>query len=255
VQQQQNANQDPVANLLSAGERVLGLRLCFHPRPYRRHWPERWITHADPACLAVKAHHQDRCAAHCGLAVPRDLAGTGEATLVTCPFGHTELVCPFTAGLLFAGPIWNGAGDPPRAGLRVPPDAGWLADRRELLLAITRRLAELVASGPGAGGERRRLILAWCHRHLPATPRLTDLAAELGLTPSRAGHAVRECFGLTFPALVHDCRLREAAHLLRTSSLPLVEIALRFGYHDQSHFTRRFVRRFGITPGRYRRQR
>jgi len=40
-----------------------------------------------------------------------------------------------------------------------------------------------------------------------------------------------------------------AARVLR---LGLAEIAGRAGFSDQSHFTREFKRRFGITPGRYR---
>ncbi|MFW5698874.1 MAG: AraC family transcriptional regulator, partial [Planctomycetota bacterium] len=41
---------------------------------------------------------------------------------------------------------------------------------------------------------------------------------------------------------------------LATSGMPILAIALHFGYSDQSHFTRRFRARYGLTPLAYRRR-
>jgi len=41
--------------------------------------------------------------------------------------------------------------------------------------------------------------------------------------------------------------------LVCESDVPLVEVAWRVGFEDQSHFTRMFRRVGGVTPGRLRR--
>jgi AraC family transcriptional regulator len=44
-----------------------------------------------------------------------------------------------------------------------------------------------------------------------------------------------------------------ARQLLRESALPLADIAVQCGFADQSHFTRVFSGRTGLSPGRWRR--
>jgi AraC-like DNA-binding protein len=76
------------------------------------------------------------------------------------------------------------------------------------------------------------------------------VAEELGVsvrTLARA-FAVR---GTTFDRSLWNCRL-EAAHealLSNRGSTSITEVALRHGFSDSSHFTRRFKTRFGATPG------
>jgi len=47
-------------------------------------------------------------------------------------------------------------------------------------------------------------------------------------------------------------RLTQASSLLQTSTLPIIEIAYRCGYTDQSAFTRAFARFYDQTPSAYR---
>jgi AraC family transcriptional regulator len=47
-------------------------------------------------------------------------------------------------------------------------------------------------------------------------------------------------------------RLCEAEYLVALSTLPLSQIALNTGFSDQSHFTRLFAKRTGITPHAFR---
>jgi len=44
-----------------------------------------------------------------------------------------------------------------------------------------------------------------------------------------------------------------AKNLMRDRESSLSEIALRSGFADQSHFTRVFVQRAGVSPGAWRR--
>lgn len=58
-------------------------------------------------------------------------------------------------------------------------------------------------------------------------------------------------FGLTPHAWLTQIRLRRAKQLL-LQGIPLIDIAYRTGFSDQSHLTRQFKRNLGITPGQYR---
>jgi AraC family transcriptional regulator len=50
-----------------------------------------------------------------------------------------------------------------------------------------------------------------------------------------------------------DQRVNLARQLLGHSELSISEIAVRCGFADQSHFTRVFSAKVGLTPGRWRR--
>jgi AraC-like DNA-binding protein len=56
--------------------------------------------------------------------------------------------------------------------------------------------------------------------------------------------------GTTFDRSLWNCRLEAAyeALLSNRASISITEVALRHGFSDSSHFTRRFRARFGVTP-------
>lgn len=58
--------------------------------------------------------------------------------------------------------------------------------------------------------------------------------------------------GRSFSDVVEDFRREEAARLLTISGLPLVAVAGRLGYAEQTSFTRAFRRWTGSTPGAWR---
>jgi AraC family L-rhamnose operon regulatory protein RhaS len=47
---------------------------------------------------------------------------------------------------------------------------------------------------------------------------------------------------------IHDLRIHHAARLLKESSLPIKTIAFECGYHDISHFYRRFSLQMKMSP-------
>jgi AraC-like DNA-binding protein len=102
--------------------------------------------------------------------------------------------------------------------------------------------------------RRRSLILFWIDHHHARDVHLPDLARHLGLSASRAGHAVMESCGQGFVSLLRTTRLRSAANLLRHSELGILEVALRSGFADLAHFHRVFRTAFGMTPRAYRLQ-
>jgi AraC-like DNA-binding protein len=48
-------------------------------------------------------------------------------------------------------------------------------------------------------------------------------------------------------------RVERSIDLMQSSEMPLVDVALACGFSDQSHFTRMFTQKMGVSPGAYRR--
>jgi len=81
---------------------------------------------------------------------------------------------------------------------------------------------------------------------------LSTIATAVRVHPIHLTRTFRRFFNCTPGEYLRRCRLERATDLLRSSPLPLTEIALNSGFTDQSHFTRTFRRAFGIAPGAYR---
>ena len=85
--------------------------------------------------------------------------------------------------------------------------------------------------------------------------RLSDVARDVGVHPSRLAHEFRARVGTSPGEYVRRLRLEWAAQRLADDDTPIAEVALRAGFYDQSHFSRLFRRHFGITPAAWRRAR
>ena len=79
-----------------------------------------------------------------------------------------------------------------------------------------------------------------------------DLAADAGVHPVHLASVFRKFQNETIGDHVQKKRVEHARELLHKADLPLCEIAYVCGFADQSHFTRIFKRRVGMTPGAYR---
>jgi AraC-like DNA-binding protein len=84
--------------------------------------------------------------------------------------------------------------------------------------------------------------------------RTTDLAHVAQLSASHFTRAFKETFGETPIGYVARQRMRYAQDLMLRSGECLSQIALTCGHCDQSHFTRVFRRKVGMSPRAWRRQ-
>lgn len=82
--------------------------------------------------------------------------------------------------------------------------------------------------------------------------RVSQVAAELGVERTRLAHAFRREHGISLREYASRLRFAEACDLLANDQAPLAHIAADAGYADQSHMTRDFRRRAGMTPGQCR---
>lgn len=82
---------------------------------------------------------------------------------------------------------------------------------------------------------------------------LAEVAQQAGCTDFHLIRLFRMTKGISPHSYLVQLRLEHARKLL-AEGCSLVDAALQSGFSDQSHLTRQFRARFGVTPGRYRKQ-
>ncbi len=92
----------------------------------------------------------------------------------------------------------------------------------------------------------------WLQRHYREAVNLSDLAAELQLSPRTFNRRFKQAVGTTASDYLQSQRLDNARELLRTSNLSIQEVASASGYQDSSYFCGRFKKVMGQTPLAYR---
>lgn len=80
-----------------------------------------------------------------------------------------------------------------------------------------------------------------------------ELADVAGMSRAAFSRKFSEVLSIAPGEFVRKARLRRAAELLRTTDLPIKQVALRVGFSSRSHFSRAFKTERGIHPAKFRR--
>ena len=125
-----------------------------------------------------------------------------------------------------------------------------------LLTTLVRRYAAEPVRLPAAGSEPRAVARVRALIEARYADRLTlpALAAEAGLSPFHLIRVFRRATGVPPHTYLESVRIQHAQRLLM-QGLPPAQVAYDVGFSSQSHFTSRFQRIIGITPGIYRKAR
>jgi AraC-like DNA-binding protein len=83
---------------------------------------------------------------------------------------------------------------------------------------------------------------------------LAEVALAVDLHPVYFGQLFTRKARQTLGDFVNDLRVRAAAEALSCGSMALADIAVVNGFYDQSHFSRIFRRKVGVSPGAFRRR-
>ena len=156
--------------------------------------------------------------------------------------------------------------------LRTPGSALALAvhDLADVAPDLTRSLPDRLASLPtwaerfavldqvlAAMADRGREpdpLVTWVWHQLRASGgrvRITDLVAKSGWSHRHLISRFRDHVGVTPKTAANVIRFERAAAALTLKQSSLAELAVRYGYADQSHLTREFVRFAGDPPAVY----
>lgn len=83
---------------------------------------------------------------------------------------------------------------------------------------------------------------------------LSDLAPTVHCSPRHVSRLFRKEVGMSFRKKQTELRLSNACQLLATSNAKVAEVALTSGYESVSLFSLLFKRRYGVSPGKWRRR-
>ena len=80
------------------------------------------------------------------------------------------------------------------------------------------------------------------------------LAQMTCCTPRHLSRIFQDVVGMSFSDKRAEIRLARAREVLATGESKVVEVAMESGYKSLSSFNLMFTRRFGISPGRWRKK-
>lgn len=93
-----------------------------------------------------------------------------------------------------------------------------------------------------------RAIKELVNQSLSKPPSLSDVAAQLYLSPFTVSRVFHNETGISLRRYIRRLRLRTAVHLMTTARAPLTSIAVQLGFYDEPHFSKAFSAEFGMPP-------
>lgn len=95
-------------------------------------------------------------------------------------------------------------------------------------------------------------IVLYINEHYMEDMTLGELAEKFRINVSFASRLFSQRFGEGYSQYLNSIRLRKAAELLASTTVPIAEIAYAVGFKDPAYFDRVFKKKYGETPYVYR---
>lgn len=100
--------------------------------------------------------------------------------------------------------------------------------------------------------EKIKSIINYLENHYHENITIEQMAKECFYSKSYFMKFFKETMGISFISYLNDYRLEIAAKKLISSSENILDIAISCGFDNLSYFNRSFKKKFGISPGKYR---
>lgn len=125
-----------------------------------------------------------------------------------------------------------------------------------LLAKVTRRFSDCVFDLQEVKhADVMHKALRYFNEHYAEKISLESVADWVHLSPSYFSRLFKAEMKMNFSAYLSQLRVEKGKRLLADRSIPLVEVAGRAGFDDQSYFTKVFKKTTGLSPGAYRESR
>lgn len=95
-------------------------------------------------------------------------------------------------------------------------------------------------------------ILKHLHLNIESNVSLKSLSKDLNLSQGYISDCFKKHMGVTIMNYAKKIRIERAKVLLLTTNDSILDISLRLGFHDQSHFYKVFKSFTGVSPSQYR---
>lgn len=161
---------------------------------------------------------------------------------------------PLLAQIGFA--LWGELEQPSPTGRLYAESAAHLL-AVHLLRRYTPDGADMLEHIEGRRLTQRQLeeVTTYVEDHINEDLTLNALAQHIGFSAFYFARLLRQTTGESPHQFVLRRRVAQARRLLEQADLSLTEVAIATGFAHQSHLTRHFKQRFGLTPSAYRRER
>lgn len=97
-------------------------------------------------------------------------------------------------------------------------------------------------------------ILYYIKHNYEEPLKLESIAPLFGYNSSYLGKLFSQKMGQNFNSYLDSVRIREATHLLDTTSMKVYEIAARVGYRNVDYFHQKFKKQMNLSPAEYRKR-
>ncbi|SEO77008.1 AraC family transcriptional regulator [Paenibacillus sp. OK076] len=125
---------------------------------------------------------------------------------------------------------------------------------REWLQALAQPVLEAVRSQLETRDPVITFVLDYLDHHYGEDINLNIVADKLNLTSGYLSSIFKEKTNINFSEYLNNLRVERAKELLVNVDLRIQDIATQVGYQNVNSFIRMFKRRYGLTPGEYRKR-
>lgn len=123
------------------------------------------------------------------------------------------------------------------------------------IIAAVRRKGKSIATYKNSVAiATARSAIKYINENFTESITLSDTALFCGVTPQYMSTIFKESTGVGFSEYLTGLRLTYAAELADEADLSVTEICFDCGYSSLSHFLRAFKKRYGLTPGEYKKR-
>lgn len=135
---------------------------------------------------------------------------------------------------------------------------GWQMGVKGALFLLLEAVVQVWKPGkarrPEKSRERMKELLDYVGEHFGERITVEDAAGLCCYSSSHFMKYFKQYMGMPFVEYLNGYRLFQAGGMLLDTGEPVTEVAERCGFENLSYFNRLFKRRYGCTPGEYRRR-